>query len=48
MQLTFNITTSPDDLGRYGSSDSLADMLRGFDGVELMCPRVLQKYLRDY
>ena len=37
MQLTFNITTSPDDLGRYGSSDSLADMLRGFDGVELMC-----------
>lgn len=36
MKLTFNLTTSPEDLDRFPSSRELEELLQGFDGVELM------------
>ena len=36
MKLTINLTTSPEDLDRFASSEELEALLRGFDGVELM------------
>lgn len=36
MKTLFNITTSEDDLQRFGSSKDLESMMDGFDGVELM------------
>lgn len=36
MLLSFNITTSPDDMGRFQSRDDVLDLMRGFDGLELM------------
>ncbi len=36
MKVTFNLTTSPEDLDRFRTSEDLEKLLRGFDGVELM------------
>ena len=36
MKLSINLTTSPEDLDRFNSSEDLLKLLRGFDGVELM------------
>ena len=36
MKLNINLTTSPEDLDRFASSEDLRKLLRGFDGVELM------------
>lgn len=36
MKTTFNMTTSPDDLGRYRSAEDFRAALAGFDGAELM------------
>ena len=36
MKLNINLTTSPEDLDRFASSEDLEKLLRGFDGVELM------------
>ena len=36
MKVTFNLTTSPEDLDRFQTSEDLEKLLRGFDGVELM------------
>lgn len=36
MLLSFNITTSPDDMGRFQSRGDVLDLMNGFDGVELM------------
>ncbi len=36
MKVTFNLTTSPEDLDRFRTSADLEKLLRGFDGVELM------------
>ncbi len=36
MKLAINMTTSPEDLDRFGTSADLQKLLRGFDGVELM------------
>ena len=37
MKLQFNLTTSACDLDRFSDRDALLTLLRGFDGVELMC-----------
>ena len=36
MLLSFNITTSADDMDRFETRDDVLDHMRGFDGVELM------------
>lgn len=36
MKIQFNLTTSWDDMRRFQSRDELLDLMRGFDGVELM------------
>jgi sugar phosphate isomerase/epimerase len=36
VKLSINLTTSPEDLDRFASSEDLVKLLRGFDGVELM------------
>lgn len=36
MKIQFNLTTSWDDMRRFQSRDDLLDLMRGFDGVELM------------
>ena len=36
MKLSVNLTTSPEDLDRFASREELEELLRGFDGVELM------------
>ena len=36
VKLNINLTTSPEDLDRFSSSEDLVRLLRGFDGVELM------------
>lgn len=37
MKRMVNMTTSSDDMGRFGSRRELLDLIRGFDGIELMC-----------
>ena len=37
MKVQFNLTTSACDLDRFESRAALEALLRGFDGVELMC-----------
>lgn len=36
MLLSFNITTSSDDMDRFQTREDVYDLMRGFDGVELM------------
>ena len=36
MKTMFNLTTSSDDMERFSSREDLLDLMRGFDGVELM------------
>lgn len=36
MKVTFNLTTSPDDLDRFPDHAALLSLMEGFDGVELM------------
>lgn len=36
MKLTFNLTSGSDDLDRFENRAALIDLMRGFDGVELM------------
>ncbi len=37
MKITFNLTTSSDDLNRFSDREALLSLMEGFDGVELMC-----------
>lgn len=36
MKIQFNLTTSYEDLNRFSSREDLVNLMRGFDGVELM------------